>query len=272
MFAFLQIVSRWMSKCLRNRWGSIDDVEELIALAWEILAVIWPVMYPQADATEDSGSPRVGPAPEHEAAAPAADAAVCGRARGGRGRGGRGPGRGPRGRGRGRGRCQQPGDEEDEDFQKKRANARKNVVILLKEVSFRIMVSVSLRTKRPVRHFMAWADEQQGAWNRKRKAALEAGETYLGKTPVSLLVTVSAEEFRQDISDLLANETWTSESGWAPVLRMARSAQQRADTRLLIVECATALSASWDFRVMHAVKSWHAVVLTVMQEHAIFGL
>ena len=56
----------------------------------------------------------------------------------------------------------------------------------------------------------------------------------------------------------------TDTSLWGPIWKLTRNAQERAQTRRMIVEAVLALGASWDFRVMDAVKGWPLQLLVLL--------
>ena len=229
-----EAISRSPGKVLRMRWGSLDAVEAVLSSSFWVLCVLFPILFPE----EPAGDPNAQEAPDAEAAGDV---------------------------GRRRGRAAAPPEDEEAAFQRRCRNQRRNARFLVQDRHFHMMVYISYKIKQPVRHMMHWMDREVKRHNERVRAAAATESTYLGPTPVSLFVCEQAHVIQRETRELLCNERFQADDGWAPVLRMCLSAAERGQCSQLIVELASMEAAAYDFRIMDAVDSFPLQFLYLLQ-------
>ena len=154
----LWVCARLPGRVLRGRWGSIDEVEELICprLAWLKLAFVAIFVFSSSKKKRTK-----------------------------------------------RRKKQTPGQEEAQQFNDEQNKYRLNATRLLQNHWFSLSLHISRIVKSPLTHFYRWATKRIQEVNIATKAAVDAGNLYLGPTMFSDLVDHRCAAVLHEIDQLL---------------------------------------------------------------------
>ena len=103
------------------------------------------------------------------------------------------------------------------------------------------MVIISSAAKAPLSKFMCWLQKHAKIHREKQAAAAREGTTYLGHTPLSMLVAYKGQELRDEIVALIQNENDPAAFGTVWAVLPTHLAN---DARKLIVTVVLVLPAS----------------------------
>ena len=143
------VVSKIPGRCLRGRWGSIDDVEHIINAGGTRLVRAWRAVFKWIVESLERGD---------------ASTSLVAVANDG-------------------------GTDDAKRFQAEQSQWRTNAVVSLSTVVFHIVMTVSIVVKRPVVHFLRWLQKADREYNNASKAAVAGGSgKFMGPTPLSRFV------------------------------------------------------------------------------------
>ena len=158
-------------RCLKQRWLSAESTESRISDAVVYIGGVWSAVWGGLLPAGEPGSTQ-----SHGAA----------------GKGG----------GRGKGAGAGTDNDEDDDYTKRLRRQRTLATTLLNSWQFLVLVIVSITIKTPLVHFMAWLQKSGKEHRAAMTQAAAEGRTYLGPTPLSIIVADFCSVTEKKMNDL----------------------------------------------------------------------
>ena len=161
-----------------------------------------------------------------------------------------------------------PGAVEDEECWEKTKKYGENTIAQLGDNLFGAMIRISRVVKKALLQFFHWSTKQVGIQNKSMSHAVGHGCAYLGPTPLSMLATAKATNFRSEMQGLLTIAAVEDPQKWAPSWELLRNDGEKAEARLLIIELVLLEAASWDHRIGSRVAELPVLLLLILERPA----
>jgi hypothetical protein len=151
----------------------------------------------------------------------------------------------------------------DDVWEVEQTTYKRHAVALANNRVFLATVAASRGIKSPLVHFMTWAQKAVKAHNKSMAGARATGETYMGPTPMSSLISYKGLEIKHSMDDLL-----DPEAGGGDAFEAVWSicpAELMPEMLKLIVSAVLNMHAAWDFRFMVRLHSFPLKLLLFLE-------
>ena len=222
------IFGKCPGRCLRGRWGSIQDVEQIIAGAAMYIGKVFAAVFTKLVAKDDEEIAKES----HKT-----------------------DGRKPN----------KVGAEEDDAFKRNQRSYRSHSLTCATSALWLATVRISHIPKAPLCGFIFWMQKAKARCAESKEQARQAGKEFLGETPMSKLVAYKARDIFTEIMALAGDASVHTK--WAPVWEVLPE-DRRAEACNLILSLVLQACASWYHRVMMVVESWPYLLLLMVEAPA----
>ena len=159
------------------------------------------------------------------------------------------------------------GGDEAAQFEAEKRTQRIQSCKALTTRSFWMTLECSHVVKRPLMHFLRWAQKADGEYSTSLKEMAD-GMMYFGPTPLSKFTCGCALAIWNDMLFLLDDSALTSQSVFGPVFARigAEERELRAETLLLILSILLPMICGWKFRMVDRVNWFPLMFLVLVEE------
>ena len=152
------------------------------------------------------------------------------------------------------------GQDEDEKFKEEQRQYRKAAINATNSWGFTVFYSIGHISKLPLTKFMNWHMKEVKAFNKLVLEAKKKGQTYLGPTPLSKIVTCKGEAVANEFSALLGPAAWKDPDLLGSIMHEIPADLKETAIRLHVL-LVTQAASGWNFRIMVMIKSFPLLLI-----------